>query len=196
LDAFSRPVEVVGRVNLAEVMTHLRQALPADAIVCNGAGNFAAWLHRYFPCRAFGTQLAPTSGAMGFGVPAGVAAKIVAPEREVVVVAGDGDFLMTGQELATAAQAGAAVVFIVVDNGAYGTIRMHQERDYPGRVIATDLVNPDFAQYARAFGAWADRVETTEGFAPALAAARAAGRPALIHLVTDVRDIAPGRVLP
>jgi acetolactate synthase-1/2/3 large subunit len=132
---------------------------------------------------------------MGFGVPAAVAAKITAPEREVVAVAGDGDFLMTAQELATAAQYGAAVIFVVVDNGAYGTIRMHQERDYPGRVMATDLSNPDFVAYAGAFGAWGARVDDTAAFPAALEAARAAGRPALIHLVTDIDDIAPGRTL-
>ena len=199
VDAFTAPVSVQGRVNLSEVFTHMAAALGPDAIVCNGAGNFAAWLHRFYPHRRFGTQLAPTSGAMGFGVPAGVAAKIVAPDREVVAVAGDGDFLMTAQEMATAAQYGAAVVFIVVDNGSYGTIRMHQERDYPGRVMATDLANPDFTAYARAFGAWAMRVEETAEFPAALAAAcdaaGASGLPALIHLVTDVADIAPGRTL-
>ncbi len=195
VDAFIRPVPVEGPVNLSEVFAHLSQALPADAIVCNGAGNFAAWLHRFYRHRRFRTQLAPTSGAMGFGVPAAVAAKITAPEREVVAVAGDGDFLMTGQELATAVQYGAAVVFIVVDNGSYGTIRMHQERDYPGRVMATDLINPDFAAYARAFGAWATRVDQTAQFPEALRSARRAGAPALIHIKTGVEDIAPGRTL-
>ncbi|MEO8927100.1 MAG: thiamine pyrophosphate-dependent enzyme [Caulobacteraceae bacterium] len=195
VDAFTRPVAVEGRVNLSEVFAHLGEALPADAIVCNGAGNFAAWLHRFYPHRRFGTQLAPTSGAMGFGVPAAVAAKIVAPDREVVAVAGDGDFLMTAQELATAMQYGAAAVFIVVDNGAYGTIRMHQERDYPGRVVATDLANPDFVAYARAFGAWAIKVDDTAAFPEALRSARAAGGPALIHIKTDIQDIAPGRTL-
>ncbi len=195
LDAFVRPVAVSGRVNLSEAFSQLAQALGPEAIVCNGAGNFAAWLHRFHLHRRFGTQLAPTSGAMGFGVPAAIAAKITAPDRTVVAVAGDGDFLMTGQELATAVQYGAAVIFIVVDNGAYGTIRMHQEREYPGRVIATDLRNPDFVAYARAFGAWAIAVEDTAAFAPALAQARYCGRPALIHVKTDVRDIAPGRTL-
>lgn len=195
VDAFTRPVPVQGRVNLSAVFAHLSQALPIDAIICNGAGNFAAWLHRFARHRRFPTQLAPTSGAMGFGVPAAIAAKITVPNREVVAVAGDGDFLMTGQELATAVQYGAAVVFIVVDNGSYGTIRMHQERDYPDRVIATDLVNPDFAAYARAFGAWAARVDDTAQFPEALREARAAGGPALIHLKTDLRDIAPGRTL-
>jgi acetolactate synthase-1/2/3 large subunit len=195
LETFVRPVPVTGRVNLSEAFSHMAQALGPEAIVCNGAGNFAAWLHRFHLHRRFGTQLAPTSGAMGFGVPAAIAAKITAPERTVVAVAGDGDFLMTGQELATAVQYGAAVIFIVIDNGAYGTIRMHQEREYPGRVIATDLHNPDFVAYARAFGAWATLVEDTAGFAPALAEARASERPALIHVKTDVRDIAPGRTL-
>ena len=195
VDAFIRPVPVEGRVNLSEVFAHLNQALPPDAIVCNGAGNFAAWLHRFYRHRQFGTQLAPTSGAMGFGVPAAVAAKIAAPGREVVAVAGDGDFLMTAQELATAVQYKAAAVFIVIDNGSYGTIRMHQERDYPGRVMATDLTNPDFAAYARAFGAWATRVDETAQFPEALRMARVVGGPALIHIKTDVQDIAPGRTL-
>jgi acetolactate synthase-1/2/3 large subunit len=195
LQAFVRPISVRGRVNLSEAFSRLAEILGPDAIVCNGAGNFAAWLHRFHKHRRFGTQLAPTSGAMGFGVPAAIAAKITAPGRTVVAVAGDGDFLMTGQELATAVQYGVAVIFIVIDNGAYGTIRMHQEREYPGRVIATDLHNPDFAAYARAFGAWATVVEDTAAFAPALAEAKASGQPALIHVKTDVRDIAPGRTL-
>jgi acetolactate synthase-1/2/3 large subunit len=195
VEAFVRPVAVSGRVNLSEAFSRITDTLGPDTTVCNGAGNFAAWLHRFHRHRRFGTQLAPTSGAMGFGVPAAIAAKITAPDRTVVAVTGDGDFLMTGQELATAVQYGAAVVFIVIDNGAYGTIRMHQERDYPGRVIATDLRNPDFVAYARAFGAWARLVEDTADFAPALAEARASGRPALIHVKTDVRDIAPGRSL-
>jgi len=194
-EAFIQPVRVSGRVNLSEAFSYLARALGPEAIVCNGAGNFAAWLHRFHQHRRFGTQLAPTSGAMGFGVPAAIAAKITAPHRTVVAVAGDGDFLMTGQELATAVQHGANVIFIAIDNGAHGTIRMHQEREYPGRVIATDLRNPDFAAYARAFGAWASIVEDTADFPRALAEAQACGRPALIHIRTDVRDIAPGRIL-
>ena len=195
VDAFRRPVTVTGRVNLSEAFAGLAEALGPEAIICNGAGNFAAWLHRFHRHRRFGTQLAPTSGAMGFGVPAAIAAKITLPERTVIAVAGDGDFLMTGQELATAVQYGAAVIFIVIDNGAYGTIRMHQEREYPGRVIATDLLNPDFVAYARAFGAWATVVEDTAAFGPALAEAKASGLPALLHVKTDVRDIAPGRTI-
>ena len=194
-DLFMRPVSVEGRVNLSEVFAHLHQALPPDAIVCNGAGNYAAWLHRFYRHRRFHTQLAPTSGAMGFGVPAAIAAKIVAPGREVVAVSGDGCFLMSGQELATAMQYQARVIFLVVDNGSYGTIRMHQERDYPGRVMGTDLRNPDFVAYARAFGAWATRVDDTDQFPDALRAARAADVASLIHLKTDIQDIAPGRTL-
>ena len=180
---------------MSRVMGLLRDGLPDDAIVTNGAGNFAAWLHRFFPHHARRTQLAPTSGAMGYGVPAAVAAKIVEPWRTVVNLAGDGDFMMTSQELATAVQYDAAVVFVVVDNGTYGTIRMHQERDYPARVSGTDLKNPDFVAYAEAFGAVGFRVERTEDFAAALDQALAADRPALIHLITSADDIAPGRTI-
>ena len=175
--------------------THLCAEAPPDAIVTNGAGNYAAWLHRFYRHRAFRTQLAPTSGAMGYGVPAAIAAKLAHPDREVFAFAGDGCFLMTGQELATAVQYGVNIVIVVVDNSSYGTIRMHQERHFPGRISATDLRNPDFAAFARAFGAWSATVERTEDFAPALAAARAAKAPALIHIKTDVEDISPGRTL-
>lgn len=193
--AFSSPIAVEGAVNMSEVIAHLGQVLPADAILTNGAGNFAAWLHRFHRHRARGTQLAPTSGAMGYGYPAAIGAKSAQPGREVVCIAGDGDYLMTGQEIATAVQYGINVVVVVVDNGTYGTIRMHQEGHYPGRVIATDLKNPDFVKYAEAFGAFGVRVERTEDFPAALAAARAAGRPALIHVVTDAETIAPGRTI-
>jgi acetolactate synthase-1/2/3 large subunit len=194
-EAFTAPIAVDAKVNLSEVVAHMAKVLPADAIVCNGAGNFAAWLHRFYRHRARHTQLAPTSGAMGYGFPASIAAKLAHPDREVVCFAGDGDFLMLGNEMATAVQYGAATVTVVVDNGAYGTIRMHQERDYPNRVEATELKNPDFAAYAQSFGAWATTVETTAGFPAAFDAARKAGRPALIHLKTDVEAIAPGRTL-
>jgi len=197
--AFSTPVVVTGAVNMSECMAHLGEALPADAIVTNGAGNFAAWLHRFYRHRACRTQLAPTSGAMGYGFPAAIAAKSLHPEREVVCVAGDGDFLMTGQELATAVQHGINVVVVVVDNGTYGTIRMHQEGHYPGRVVATDLRNPDFVAYARAFGAFGVHCDRTTDFPRALKAAREAagpgGVPALVHLVTSAEDIAPNRTI-
>ncbi|MBW3617577.1 MAG: thiamine pyrophosphate-binding protein [Proteobacteria bacterium] len=192
---FTRPVAVVGEVNLSEVVAHMAEILPRDAIICNGAGNFAAWLHRFYRHRAFRTQLAPTSGAMGYGFPAAVAAKLVAPEREVVCFAGDGDFLMTGQELSTAVQYGAAVIVVVVDNGSFGTIRMHQEREFPGRVVATDLSNPDFAAFAAACGAWSVTVTRTADFPAALEQARRAGLPALIHLKTGLEQISPGQTL-
>ena len=146
-----KPTEQPGAVNLGAVMVWLRENLPADAILCNGAGNYAAWIHRFFRFRRFGQHVAPTSGSMGYGVPAAVAMKRLYPERPVVCIAGDGDFLMNGQEFATAVQYGLPLVVVIADNGIYGTIRMHQERDYPGRVVATDLRNPDFPAYARAF---------------------------------------------
>jgi acetolactate synthase-1/2/3 large subunit len=195
-DAFVRPVPVQGAVDLSTIFAGLGNLVPPDTIVCNGAGNYAAWLHRFHRHRRLHTQLAPTSGAMGYGLPAAIAAKLTCPDREVICVAGDGCFLMTAQELATAVQYDAAIVVIVVDNGSYGTIRMHQERAYPGRVAATDLRNPDFAAFAHSFGAWATTVESTDQFAPALAAARASGGVALIHLRTALVDIAPGRTLP
>ncbi|HEY0102578.1 MAG TPA: thiamine pyrophosphate-dependent enzyme, partial [Brevundimonas sp.] len=182
---------------MSECMAHLHDSLPPDAIVTNGAGNFAAWLHRFYRHRACRTQLAPTSGAMGYGYPAAIAAKSVHPEREVICIAGDGDYLMTGQELATAVQYGINVVVVVVDNGTYGTIRMHQEMHYPGaeRTMATDLKNPDFVKYAEAFGAFGVRCERTEDFPAALQAARMAGCPALVHLITSAEDIAPNRTI-
>jgi acetolactate synthase-1/2/3 large subunit len=194
-EAWTRPIAVTGAVNLSEIVAHVGATLPHDAIITNGAGNYAAWLHRFIVHRRFRTQLAPTSGAMGYGVPAAIAAKLAHPNRDVVAFAGDGCFLMTGQELATAIQYDAAIVIVVVDNGSYGTIRMHQERHFPGRVSATDLRNPDFAAYARAFGAWSATVTTTADFAPAFAEARACGRAALIHVKTDVEDISPGRTI-
>jgi acetolactate synthase-1/2/3 large subunit len=187
----SQPIEPL---DMAEVVRAIDRHVPAEAVFTNGAGNFAGWLHRfhrYAGLRHAGrTQLAPTSGAMGYGLPAAVAAALLAPERTVVNIAGDGDFLMTSQEMATAIAYGAKrLVSIVVDNGSYGTIRMHQEREYPGRVSGSDLGNPDFAALARAFGWWAaERVDVTRDFEPALVAALACGRPALIHvkLATDV----------
>jgi len=161
----------------------------------NGAGNFTIWVHRFYAFRRYRTQLAPCSGAMGYGVPAAVAAKVLHPDRIVVCVAGDGDFLMSGHELAAAAQEGAAVVVLLVNNGMYGTIRMHQERQFPGRVIGTDLVNPDFVALAAAYGAHAERVERSEDFAEAFERALAAGRPALLELRVDPEAITPGATL-
>jgi len=193
--SFIEPVEVGDGVNLSEVFHWLSGALPRDAIVCNGAGNYAAWLHRFHQHRAYRTQLAPTSGAMGYGVPAAIAAKLAHPERVVVSVAGDGCFMMSAQELATAARYEANVIFLVVDNGAYGTIRMHQERDYPARKSGTDLTNPDFKKFAESFGCYARKVESADEFPNAFRAARRAGRPALIWIRGDVEAIAPGKRL-
>jgi acetolactate synthase-1/2/3 large subunit len=183
-----------GTLDLGDCIAHLRERIP-DAIVTNGAGNFSAWVHRFWRWRDYPSQLAPTSGAMGYGVPAAVAAKLVAPERTVICFAGDGDFLMSGQELATAAQYELPIIVLVVNNGMYGTIRMHQERHYPGRVVGTDLVNPDFAAYARAFGAHGATVTETGQFADALEAALGAGTSALIELRTDPEAIHPRTTL-
>jgi acetolactate synthase-1/2/3 large subunit len=169
----------------------LREQLPGDTIICNGAGNFSAWAHRFWRYAAQPSQLAPTAGAMGYGLPAAVAAAIRFPDRRVLCVAGDGDFLMNGQELATAAQYGARLLVMLVDNGSYGTIRMHQERRYPSRISGTGLTNPDFAALARAYHGWAETVETTDQFAPALARAMEQPGIALLHLKTDIERISP-----
>jgi acetolactate synthase I/II/III large subunit len=184
-----------GRVDLGQALAALRERLPDDAIVASGAGNYSVWVHRYFQFRRHGTQLAPKSGAMGFGLPAALAAKVVHPGRTVVAVAGDGDFLMCGQELATAVQHGLDVVVLVVDNAMYGTIRMHQERVYPGRVIATGLNNPDFAALAEAYGAAGETVAATADVPAALDRALGAGRPAVVALKVDPEAIAPGLTL-
>ena len=182
-------------VDLAVVIRHLATHLPADAIIANGAGNFTVWVHRFYTYRRPRTELAPTSGSMGYGFPASIAASLRHPERTTVCVAGDGDFLMYAQELATAAQYGARVIVLVVNNGMYGTIRMHQDRRFPGRVSGTELPGPDFVALARAFGAHGERVETTEAFAPAFARASEAGRTAVLELVMDRDQITPERRL-
>jgi acetolactate synthase-1/2/3 large subunit len=183
--------QMPGDLDLGEVMAVLRSRLPGDAILTSGAGNFTVWAHRFYEFSVYPSQLAPRSGAMAYGLPAAIAAKAVHPERAVVCLAGDGDFLMSGQELATAVQYGLPIVVLVVNNGMFGTIRMHQERLYPGRVVGTDLVNPDFAAYAAAFGAHGEAVERTEDFAPALERALAAGGPALVELRVDPEGISP-----
>ena len=186
-------------LDLWQLVQTLKRLLPADAILTNGAGNFATWANRFWPYAGLRTLLSSTSGSMGYGVPAAVAAAIACPERTVVCFAGDGDFLMNGQELATAAQYEAGLVVIVFDNGMYGTIRMHQEREYPARVLGTTLANPDFAKYGEAFGGFGVRVERTEDFeaamAAALAHAREARRPALVHLRVDPQAITPNATL-
>lgn len=186
-------------INLWRIVKALERRLPADFMLANGAGNFATWGHRFHRYAGLRTQLAPTSGAMGYGVPAGIAAKIVAPDRTVVVLAGDGDFMMTGQELATAVQERAGVLVIVIDNGMYGTIRMHQEKQFPGRISGTSLRNPDFAALAQSYGALGIHVETNEDFGPALDRALAHidrdSLPALIALKADPRIITPASLL-
>ena len=177
-------------LDLGRAVARMREMLPADTIVANGAGNFAGWWHRYWRYEGFPSQLAPTCGAMGYGVPAAVAAARRFPDRTVVAVAGDGDFLMNGQELATAAQHGCDLLVVVIDNGAYGTIRMHQERAFPGRVSATDLANPDFAAFARSFGAWATTAATDAEFDDALMRAKGRTGLRLIHCRIAIEQLA------
>ncbi|QIL74081.1 thiamine pyrophosphate-binding protein (plasmid) [Diaphorobacter sp. HDW4B] len=191
----TQTVVTPGQLQMAKVMDYLNDRLPSDTIVCNGAGNYATWVHRFYHFDGFGTQLAPTSGSMGYGVPAAVGAKRIFPDRTVVAFAGDGCFLMNGQEFATAVQYQLPVIVIVVDNRMYGTIRMHQEREYPGRVSATELRNPDFAAYARAFGGHGERVEKTEEFAPAFERALASGQPSILHCMIDPEVISPAFTL-
>ncbi len=184
-----------GKVQMWDVMDWLGKHLPEDAILTNGAGNYTVWVHRFFRHPGYRTQIAPTSGAMGYGVPAAIAAKLAEPSRTVVAFAGDGCFLMAGQELATAVQYDAPIVVIVVNNGMYGTIRMHQEKHYPGHVYGTDLVNPHFAAYARAFGAVGEIVEETAQFGPAFERCVASGKPALIEIRLDPQAITPNTTL-
>ena len=184
-----------GAVETTGVMSALRARLGPDAILTSGAGNFTVWAHRFYVFRRYRTQLAPLSGAMGYGLPAAIAAKLVHPDRDVVCLAGDGDFLMTAQELATARQAGAPVVVVVLDNGMYGTIRMHQERRFPGRVSGTDLENPDFVALARAFGAYGERIERTADVPAALDRALGAGAPAVLHVPVDPEALTPRQTL-
>lgn len=188
-------VQVPGKLTMPHIVTYLEQHLSPETIMTNGAGNYATWLHRFHRFERFGTQLAPTSGSMGYGLPAAVAAKRLYPNKPVVCFAGDGCFLMHGQEFATAVQYNLPIVVLIYDNGMYGTIRMHQEREYPGRVSATQLQNPDFAAYAKAFGGHGERVESNEEFAPAYERAIASGKPAIIHCLIDPEAITPSSTL-
>lgn len=188
-EAHATPQATVGDVRLEDVVAHLNRVLPADAIVTNGAGNYSGWLQRYYRYRGYRSQLAPTSGSMGYGLPAAIAAKLHHPDRPVVCFAGDGCFQMTMQEFGTAAQYGANVVVVLCNNGGYGTIRMHQEREYPGRVVGTGLRNPDFAALARSYGGFGAKVTSTDDFPAAFDAAMSAGVPALIELELDARAL-------
>lgn len=192
---FLQPTQVPGDVNMGEVVQHIRQTMPKETVIASGAGNYTVWVHRFHQHRHYRTQLAPTSGSMGYGVPAAIAAKLTDPAREVICIAGDGCFLMTAQELATAHQYGADVIFIVVNNGMYGTIRMHQERNHPGRVLATGLVNPDFVAYAASFGIAGEQIDSTEAFEPALERARKTKGGYLIEIVVDPEALTPSQSL-
>lgn len=196
--AWSEPAPREGvAMDLGQCVLAMRERMCADdTIICNGAGNFSSWWHRYWRYGGYGTQLAPTCGAMGYGVPAAIAAALRCPDKTAVAVAGDGDFLMNGQELATAIQHGANLIVILVDNGGYGTIRMHQERTYPGRVSGTRLANPDFALLAEAYGAWSHRIEQTADFGAALDRALLRTGVRLLHCVTDMTVITPAAMLP
>ncbi len=189
------PEKSPGTVHMGRIMDWIEANTAADTIFTNGAGNYATWLHRFHRFRRFNTQAAPASGSMGYGLPAAVAAKQLFPEREVICFAGDGCFMMHGQEFATAVQHGLPLIVLVINNGMYGTIRMHQEREYPGRVSATALDNPDFAALARAYGGHGETVTATEEFGPAFERARASGKPAIIEIALDPEAITPSRTL-
>ncbi|HKF72110.1 MAG TPA: thiamine pyrophosphate-binding protein [Stellaceae bacterium] len=194
-EAWQVPLRSPGKIQMAEIVRWLDQHMPPETAYTNGAGNFATWLHRFHRYRGFGTQLAPTSGSMGYGFPAALGAKVTDPARPVVCFAGDGDFQMTGQELATAVQYKLDVIVLVINNNMLGTIRMHQERHYPERIIGTDLVNPDFAALARAYGAYGETVERTEDFPAAFERARASGGPAILDLKLDPEALTPRQSL-
>ena len=190
-----QPTKVPGAVNFGEIMVWLRGQLPGESIITNGAGNFSTWMHRFYRFSRFATLLGLTSGSMGYGLPAAVGAKRLYPDRTVLCVAGDGDFLMNGQEFATAVQYDLPIIVLIMDNGMYGTIRAHQEREFPKRVIGTALRNPDFAAYARAFGGFGATIEATEQFADAFKAALASGKPAILHLKVDPQAISPATTI-
>lgn len=194
-DWTGEPKPIPGSFQYGEALLWLRERLPADAVICNGAGNYAIWVQRYLRFRRFGTQLAPTSGSMGYGMPAAVAAKAFDRSKTVVCFAGDGCFMMNGQEFATAVQYDLPIIVVVVDNGMYGTIRMHQEREFPGRVSATKLQNPDFAAYAVAFGGHGETVTTAAEFGPAYERAVASGKPAILHCRMDPEAITPATTI-
>jgi len=184
-----------GAVQMGPIMDWIDANTEDDTIFCNGAGNYATWVHRFHRFRKYNTQAAPTSGSMGYGLPAAVAAKQLFPEREVICFAGDGCFMMHGQEFITAVRYSLPIITVLVNNGTYGTIRMHQEREYPGRVSATDLVNPDFVAFAKAYGGHGELVEKTTDFAAAFERARASGKPAIIEVKLDPEAITPTRTL-
>jgi acetolactate synthase-1/2/3 large subunit len=192
---WQRLAETPGDVRMEDVVRYLSDALPENAILTNGAGNYAAWVHRYFTFKTYGTQVAPTSGSMGYGFPAAISAKLHYPDRPVICFAGDGCFQMTCNEFSTAVQHGANVITIVANNGRYGTIRMHQEKTYPGRVSGTDLANPDFAAFAHAYGGHGETVTRSEDFADAFQRCLDADKPCIIELKLDSEALATGFTL-
>ncbi len=194
-EAWQKPEPTHGPLRMENVVGHLSEVLEDNAILTNGAGNYSAWLHRYYRYRGWRTQLAPTSGSMGYGLPAAIAAKLEHPERDVICLAGDGCFQMVSQEFGTACAEGAAVTVLVCDNGMYGTIRMHQQKTYPHRPSGTDLKNPDFAALARAYGGFGQTVDRDEDFAEAFAQARASGLPSILHLKLDPNALSPRLIL-
>lgn len=194
-ESWQTPEPTPGVLRMERVIAHLNEVLPDDCVLTNGAGNYSAWLHRYYRYRGWRTQLAPTSGSMGYGLPAAIAAKLDRPEREAICLAGDGCFQMVAQEFGTACEQQANVVVLLSDNGMYGTIRMHQQRNYPGRPSGTAMRNPDFVRFAESYGGFGVAVERDEDFPAALAAARAAERPAIVHLKLDPRALSPRLVL-
>ncbi|MGR3344926.1 MAG: thiamine pyrophosphate-dependent enzyme, partial [Paracoccaceae bacterium] len=193
--AWQVPVETPGKVKMEAVVGWLSDNLPADVSVANGAGNYAAWLHRYFQYKQYGTQVAPASGSMGYGFPAAIAAKLQFPNKTVVCLAGDGCFQMTLNEMSTARQYGTAVITIVANNGLYGSIRLHQEHEYPERISGTDLANPDFVALARAYGGHGELVENTRDFPGAFERAKRSGLPAVIELRLDPEALSTGMTL-
>ena len=188
---WQQPEETPGALKMENVIQHLNEVLPADAIITNGAGNYASWLHRYYRYREWRTQLAPTSGSMGYGLPASISAKLERPDQEVICLAGDGCLQMSIQEFGTACQYGANIIVLVSNNGMYGTIRMHQQKNYPLRPSGTDTVNPDFAALARSYGGFGATVDSDSSFVQALAEARAANRPAIIDMKVSPQALSP-----
>ena len=189
--SWREPFETPGLVKMEQIILQLNDVLAEETIVTNGAGNYAAWLHRYFQYKSFKTQLAPTSGSMGYGIPAAISAKLEHPSTEVVCLAGDGCAQMSIQEFGTAMQYNANIIIIISNNGVYGTIRMHQERTYPGRISGTDMLNPNFASLAQAYGGFGETVTKTKEFLPAFERARSSGKPAIIELRTDPLALSP-----
>jgi acetolactate synthase-1/2/3 large subunit len=189
--SWREPDETPGLVKMEQIILQLNDALAEDAIVTNGAGNYAAWLHRYFQYKSYKTQLAPTSGSMGYGIPAAISAKLECPSTEVVCLAGDGCAQMSIQEFGTAIQYNANIIIIISNNGIYGTIRMHQERNYPGRISGTNMLNPNFALLAQSYGGFGETVTKTKDFLSAFERARSSGKPAIIELKTDPLALSP-----